>query len=187
MRHRAADCALLHINDMCQLAATQLARLRRGELPLTINRLDVLRHCARELGQQVDLHFDGAVLDEQAIDSVHALLSSLSANMPGDGGLARQVMPKRGYYLSVRAKFQLALVGGLIWMAVSIWLAQPWIASLSASIGALPSHCRHRSKHRHHSRLHERLPADRPGGRQAPHPHPARPLSADHDPDRRLQ
>ncbi|UUZ53863.1 hypothetical protein LP419_35610 [Massilia sp. H-1] len=47
MRHRAADCALLHINDMCQLAATQLARLRRGELPLTINRLDVLRHCAR--------------------------------------------------------------------------------------------------------------------------------------------
>lgn len=139
IRHRAADCALLHINDMCQLAATQLTRLRRGELPLTINRLDVLRHCARELGQQVDLHFDGAVLDEQAIDSVHALLSSLSANMPGDGGLARQVMPKRGYYLSVRAKFQLALVGGLIWMAVSIWLAQPWIASLSASIGALPA------------------------------------------------
>lgn len=137
MRHYASDRALAHITDLCQLAATQLRRLRRGELPLTVNRLDVLRHCSGVLGQQIDLHVDGATLDAQAIDGVHALLSSLSASMPGDGGLARQAMPRRGYYLSVRSKFQLALVGGLIWMGVSIWLAQPWIASLSASIGPL--------------------------------------------------
>jgi poly-beta-1,6-N-acetyl-D-glucosamine synthase len=135
VRHRAADCALDHVHDLCVLAATQLSRLRRGELPLTVNRLDVLRHCARALGEQLDRHFDGSATDEQATDSVHVLLASLSASMPGDGGLARQDVPRRGRYLSVRGKFQLSLVGGLIWMGISIWLAQPWIASLSHSIG----------------------------------------------------
>lgn len=139
MRHYAADCALAHIVALTDMADAQLTRLRRGELPLTVRRIQVLRHVSAVLAHQLELHFEGKAINEQGVDGVHALLSSMSATLPGDGGLQREALPKRGLYLSVRAKFQVALVGGLAWMALSIWLAQPWTAALSASIGTLPA------------------------------------------------
>ncbi len=50
---------------------------------------------------------------------------------------AHAVPEKRGIYLSVRVKFALALVGGIVWMALSIYLAQPWLHELGLVIGPL--------------------------------------------------
>ncbi len=50
----------------------------------------------------------------------------------------RRELPRGVPYLTVRARFAITVLCGLAWMALSAWLAQPWIAQLSAAI-SLPA------------------------------------------------
>jgi biofilm PGA synthesis N-glycosyltransferase PgaC len=49
---------------------------------------------------------------------------------------ASAVAPRRGFYLSVRQKFALAMLAGALWTALSFVVARPWIAQLSDQFGA---------------------------------------------------
>jgi biofilm PGA synthesis N-glycosyltransferase PgaC len=40
-----------------------------------------------------------------------------------------------GFHLGVRAKFTIAIVASLVWLALSIWLALPWMHDLSEHVG----------------------------------------------------
>jgi poly-beta-1,6-N-acetyl-D-glucosamine synthase len=46
----------------------------------------------------------------------------------------------RRLYLSVRTKFTLSLLLGLLWAAFSLWIARTWLAEFSAIVGAIPAH-----------------------------------------------
>ncbi|MES2017655.1 MAG: glycosyltransferase [Pseudomonadota bacterium] len=134
MRHRAHDVGLASIVGVTALVSAQLQQLRSGLLPLTPARIGMLRHTGTVLASQLDAHFDQHPVDEAAIDALAAMLTSLS---PPAGSLAGpDIAPKQGFYLSVNNKFQIACVGGLAWMALSIYLAMPWIGELSRVIGA---------------------------------------------------
>jgi len=50
-------------------------------------------------------------------------------------GLACQRQPREGFYLSVRAKYALALGIAVAWAAFSIWLSLHWLDDLSALLG----------------------------------------------------
>lgn len=132
MRHRAADCALDTIVKATLLVSEQLAHLRAGLLPLTPARVGMLRHAGDVLAEQLGVHFERGTLDDGAIDGVCAMLAALS---PPAHAAHADVAPRRDFYLSVNQKFLIAFVGGLAWMALSIWLARPWIGELSQVIG----------------------------------------------------
>ena len=57
---------------------------------------------------------------------------------------ARVVPPlaatQKRFYLSVRWKFCLALLGAMLWAAFSFVAATPWLKDLSAVLGAVPAH-----------------------------------------------
>ena len=134
MRHRAADVGLNDIVGITELVSTQLAQLRAGAVPLTPARIGMLRHTASVLAAQLDSHFEQRPIDGAAIDELRAMLAALSAPLP-EGCSLPKAAPKQGFYLSVNAKFQIACFGGLAWMALSIYLALPWIGELSKVIG----------------------------------------------------
>jgi poly-beta-1,6-N-acetyl-D-glucosamine synthase len=46
----------------------------------------------------------------------------------------------RRLYLSVRSKFVLSTLLGLLWAAFSLWIARTWLAEFSALVGALTAH-----------------------------------------------
>jgi biofilm PGA synthesis N-glycosyltransferase PgaC len=46
----------------------------------------------------------------------------------------------RRLYLSVRSKFILSMLFGLLWAAFSWWIARTWLAEFSAVVGAVPAH-----------------------------------------------
>jgi biofilm PGA synthesis N-glycosyltransferase PgaC len=134
MRHRAADVGLARIVAITAMVSSHLLQLRTGALPLTPARIGMLRHTGAVLAAQLDAHFDQRPIDEAAIDSLHAMLASLSPALPAGAALPA-VAPKAGFYLSVNNKFQIAVAGGLAWMLLSIYLAMPWIGELSKVIG----------------------------------------------------
>ncbi len=134
MRHRAADVGLSAIVAVTALVTTQLLQLRAGALPLTPGRIGMLRHTGSVLATQLDAHFEQRPLDHGAIDTLHAMLVAQGpAQQANEAPPA--ALPKQGFYLSVNSKFQIAVVGGLAWMLLSIYLAMPWIGELSKVIG----------------------------------------------------
>ena len=134
LRHRAADVGLYDIVAVTALVSTQLQQLRSGSLPLTQGRISMLRHAGDVLATQLDAHFEQLPLDHAAVDGLHMLLVSLGPLIP-ENGAGAEAMPKTGFYLSVNSKFQIAVVGALAWMLLSIYLAMPWIGELSDVIG----------------------------------------------------
>jgi poly-beta-1,6-N-acetyl-D-glucosamine synthase len=46
----------------------------------------------------------------------------------------------RRLYLSVRAKFAISMLLGLLWAAFSLWIARTWLAEFSAIVGAVAAH-----------------------------------------------
>lgn len=134
MRHRAADVGLDDIVDICAAVSDQLALLRTGALPLTPARIGMLRHTGTVLAAQLDAHFDQRPIDGAAIDGLRTMLASLSPPLQA-GTVTPATTHQQGRYLSVNNKFQIACAGGLAWMALSIYLAQPWIAELSKVVG----------------------------------------------------
>jgi biofilm PGA synthesis N-glycosyltransferase PgaC len=134
-RHQAADAGLAPIVNVTRLVSEQLAHLHAGMLALTPARVGMLRHTGDVLAAQLDAHFEQRPLDLGAIDSLSAMLASLSPAQPHDATHAVAAPPK-GFYLSVNEKFMIAFAGGLLWMGLSIWLARPWIGELSQVIGS---------------------------------------------------
>lgn len=137
MQHRAADCALAGILELTQAAGAQLARLRLGDPPLSAVRLDPLREIVNLLSLQLDAHFEGRPLDPAVLDDVRARLAVISQGARRDAPPALQIQDakKHGVYLSIRTKFQIAIVGALLWTGLSIYLAQPWYGQLTAAVG----------------------------------------------------
>jgi biofilm PGA synthesis N-glycosyltransferase PgaC len=134
MRHRAADVGLNDIVDITTAVSDQLAQLRAGSLPLTPARIGMLRHTGSVLASQLDAHFEQRPIDGAAIDGLRTMLASLSPPLQG-GAVPPAAALRPGFYLSVNNKFQIACAGGLAWMALSIWLALPWIRELSQVVG----------------------------------------------------
>ena len=59
-------------------------------------------------------------------------------DQPNPTALAeREARERRSFYVTVRQKFIIATSFALLWFAVSLWLAQPWIHQLSQVAGAL--------------------------------------------------
>jgi biofilm PGA synthesis N-glycosyltransferase PgaC len=139
MRHRAADCKLPDIAALTRLLSVQLARIGSGALALSADRVARLTRGSALIAQQLDAHFDGHVTSAAANGQIRAILESASVVIAQDSAVARRARPKRGIYLSVKAKFRIAIVGALAWMLLSTVLAQPWLEALSESIGMLPA------------------------------------------------
>jgi len=51
-------------------------------------------------------------------------------------GQSNRAKPSRSFYIPVRAKFALSTTVAGLWFLFSLWAAQPWVADLSAVIGA---------------------------------------------------
>ena len=135
MRHRAADCRLTQIEALCELLARQLARIGAGALALNVERIRGLELASAKLARQLDDHFEGRPASDAALGRIGALLETVAQVAPHDGACAP--LTREGFYLSVNMKFACATLGGLAWMILSTILAQPWLQSLSASIGPL--------------------------------------------------
>ncbi len=63
----------------------------------------------------------------------------LPGMLPGRGGddygLSQPLAPHSGFYVPVRAKFAIALLIGLAWAALSVWLSLRWIDDLTGLLG----------------------------------------------------
>lgn len=131
MRHSADDCRLADIAAVTRLVAVQLAQVRSGRQQLTEARIGLLRHVSATLAAQLERHFDGLPTEPEVIRGLDGMLHAL---FPVQDQV--DAAPRRsGFYLSVRNKFQIAVGGGLAWMLLSIYLAQPWMHELSRTIG----------------------------------------------------
>ncbi|MFD2270710.1 glycosyltransferase [Undibacterium arcticum] len=68
---------------------------------------------------------------------LEALISAVAA-APAIPARATQAETKRAsLYFSVRLKFTIATLGGLLWMSASIYLARPWFGELSQVLGPI--------------------------------------------------
>lgn len=139
MRHRAHDCKLDHISDLTRLLGVQLARVRSGALALSAARIASLQLASALMADLLDAQFDAQASTAAAHERVRALLVSAAQVVPEDAAIARPLPARHGIYLSVNTKFTIAVAGGLAWMILSTILAQPWLASLSHTIGAVPA------------------------------------------------
>jgi biofilm PGA synthesis N-glycosyltransferase PgaC len=139
MRHRAADSGQSDIGDMTRLLDVLLARIRAGALALSAARIDSLQLAGALIARQLDEQFDGRAPSPAALGRIRATLDAAAQVVPADSALPRCAPARRGLYLSVTAKFTLAVVGGLAWMVLSIILAQPWLDSLGRTIGTIPA------------------------------------------------
>lgn len=50
-------------------------------------------------------------------------------------GLSEPLEPRRGIYLPIRAKFAIALIAGIAWAALSVWLSLRWVDDLAGLLG----------------------------------------------------
>jgi biofilm PGA synthesis N-glycosyltransferase PgaC len=137
MQHRAADCLLADILEMTQMLAAQLARIRAGDLLPNAERIKLLREVTNILALQLETHFDDKLTDRDVIDGVRAKLVFLSQNAKPISPLKLVAAPKNGLYLSINAKFQIAVFGALLWMSGSIYLARPWFGELVEILGPI--------------------------------------------------
>ena len=139
MRHRADDCKLADITAMTRLLGLQLARIASGALALSAARIERLTLGSALIAQQLDAHFDGQDASAAAISQIRATLEAAAVVIPQDSAVARRARPKRGLCLSEKAKTRIALGAALAWTMLSAALAQPWLETLSATIGLLPA------------------------------------------------
>jgi poly-beta-1,6-N-acetyl-D-glucosamine synthase len=138
MQHRAADCGLTDLLELTQATSAQLARLRLGDPPLAAVRLAPLHEIVDLLSSQLDAHFEGRPLDPAVLDDVRAKLAVIAQGARRGApppALQIQDTKKPGIYLSIRTKFQIAIVGALLWTGLSIYLAGPWYDQLSGAVG----------------------------------------------------
>ena len=135
MRHRAHDCRLDEVSDLTRLLGAQLARVRSGSLALSAARIDGLQLASSLIARLLDAQFDGHAIAAPAVERIRVLLEAAAQVVPEDAAVPPRAAAKRGLYLSVNTKFSIAIVGGLAWMILSTILAQPWLESLSNTIG----------------------------------------------------